>query len=69
MIFVSVPNLNFYKYKRKYCADPKNFSEDNFVRFKDRKISLIPPNSFALANSLETFSLLEILLWPSNIQK
>ena len=38
-------------------ADPKNFSEDNFVTVKDEKSVLIPPNSFALANSLETFCL------------
>jgi len=38
-------------------ADPKNFTEDNFVTVKDEKSVLIPPNSFALANSLETFSI------------
>ena len=36
-------------------ADPKNFSEDNFVTVKGESSILIPPNSFALASSLETF--------------
>ena len=38
-------------------ADPKNFTEDNFVTVKDEKSVLIPPNSFALANSLEYFKI------------
>ena len=33
-------------------ADPKNFTEDNFVTIKDQPSILIPPNSFALASSL-----------------
>jgi len=47
----------FTNIKGNVIADPKNFSEDNFVTVKDEKSVLIPPNSFALANSLETFSL------------
>ncbi len=38
-------------------ADPKNFSEDNFITIKDEKSILIPPNSFALASSLEYFKM------------
>ena len=38
-------------------ADPKNFTEDNFVTVKEEKSVLIPPNSFALANSLEYFKI------------
>ena len=38
-------------------ADPKNFSEDNFITVKDEKSILIPPNSFALAASLEYFKM------------
>ena len=38
-------------------ADPKNFSEDNFVTVKDEESILIPPNSFALAASLEYFKM------------
>ena len=38
-------------------ADPKNFTEDNFVTVKEDKSVLIPPNSFALANSLEYFKI------------
>ena len=35
-------------------ADPKNFLEDNFVTVKGESV-LIPPNSFALAASIEYF--------------
>ena len=38
-------------------ADPKNFSEDNFITVKDEESILIPPNSFALAASLEYFKM------------
>ena len=38
-------------------ADPKNFTEDNFVTIKDQPSILIPPNSFALASSLEYFKM------------
>ena len=47
----------FTNIKGNVIADPKNFSEDNFITVKDEKSVLIPPNSFALANSLETFSI------------
>ena len=36
-------------------ADPKNFSEDNFVTVKNKESILIPPNSFALARTVEYF--------------
>ena len=38
-------------------ADPKNFSEDNFITVKNEDSILIPPNSFALAASLEQFKM------------
>ena len=38
-------------------ADPKNFSEDNFIIVNGEDSILIPPNSFALANSLEYFKI------------
>jgi len=38
-------------------ADPKNFSEDNFITVKNEDSILIPPNSFALASSLEYFKM------------
>ena len=38
-------------------ADPKNFSEDNFVTIKGESSILIPPNSFALSGSLEYFKM------------
>ena len=38
-------------------ADPKNFSEDNFITIKNEESILIPPNSFALAASLEYFKM------------
>ena len=38
-------------------ADPKNFTEDNFVTVKGKSSILIPPNSFALASSLEYFKM------------
>lgn len=47
----------FTNIKGNIVADPKNFSEDNFITVKDEKSILIPPNSFALANSLETFKM------------
>ncbi len=37
-------------------ADPKNFSEDNFITVKGDSV-LIPPNSFALASSVEYFKM------------
>ena len=36
-------------------ADPKNFTEDNFVTIKGEPSILIPPNSFALARTVEYF--------------
>ncbi len=47
----------FTNIKGNAIADPKNFTEDNFVTVKDDKSILIPPNSFALANSLEYFKI------------
>ena len=38
-------------------ADPKNFTEDNFITVKGKPSILIPPNSFALACSLEYFKM------------
>ena len=38
-------------------ADPKNFSEDNFITVRGEDSILIPPNSFALASSLEYFKM------------
>ena len=38
-------------------ADPKNFTEDNFITVKGEPSILIPPNSFALASSLEYFKM------------
>ncbi len=38
-------------------ADPKNFSDDNFITIKGEESVLIPPNSFALASSLEYFKM------------
>lgn len=45
MIFTNVDNA---------CVDPKNFSENSFV---ERKVDIcvIPPNSFALARTVEYF--------------
>lgn len=34
-------------------VDPKHFSEDNFVEVKGKEYCIIPPNSFALARSIE----------------
>ena len=36
-------------------ADPKNFTEDNFITIKGESSILIPPNSFALSHSIEFF--------------
>jgi len=47
----------FTNIKGNTVADPKNFSEDNFITVKDDESILIPPNSFALANSLEYFKM------------
>jgi dCTP deaminase len=37
-------------------VDPKHFAEDSFVDFRG-DICIIPPNSFALARSVETFKI------------
>ena len=36
-------------------VDPKQFREDSFVNFKGVTTCIIPPNSFALARSIEYF--------------
>ena len=40
-------------------VDPKNFSNDNFItkNIKDGDSLILPPNSFALANTIETFKI------------
>ena len=38
-------------------VDPKDFDEDNFVTVKDQGHCMIPPNSFALAQSFEWFEI------------
>ena len=43
-------------------ADPKNFSEDNFITVKDKESILIPPNSFALARTVEYFKIPDDIL-------
>jgi dCTP deaminase len=37
-------------------VDPKNFSEDSFVNFEN-DVCIIPPNSFALARTVEYFKI------------
>lgn len=37
--------------------DPKNFTKDGFVDFNDVDYCIIPANSFALAESVETFEI------------
>ncbi|MEE2858587.1 MAG: dCTP deaminase, partial [Candidatus Neomarinimicrobiota bacterium] len=37
-------------------VDPKNFDENSFVNFKG-DICIVPPNSFALARSVEYFKI------------
>lgn len=37
--------------------DPKNFSDKNFVAIKGKDYCILPPNSFALANTVETFDI------------
>jgi dCTP deaminase len=37
-------------------VDPKNFSEDSFVNFES-DVCIIPPNSFALARTIEYFKI------------
>ncbi len=41
---------------RSSIVDPKEFSQDSFVDFKG-DVCLIPPNSFALARSVESFKI------------
>ena len=38
-------------------CDPKNFTEDSFVTVKGEESVLVPPNSFALAASIEYFKM------------
>ena len=47
----------FTNIKGNTVADPKNFTEDNFITIKGEPSILIPPNSFALASSLEYFKM------------
>tara|TARA_B100000700_G_C14836525_1_gene757099 strand:+ start:124 stop:690 length:567 start_codon:yes stop_codon:yes gene_type:complete len=47
----------FTNIKGNVVADPKNFSEDNFVTVKNEESILIPPNSFALCHSRESFKM------------
>ena len=47
---IGVPVLNL----EVDCVDPKNFSEHSFVNFKGSEC-IIPPNSFALASTVEYF--------------
>ena len=47
----------FTNIKGNVVADPKNFSEDNFITVKNDESILIPPNSFALCHSRETFKM------------
>jgi dCTP deaminase len=47
MIFTNVDNA---------IVDPKNFSNDSFVKRKT-DVCIIPPNSFALARTVETFKI------------
>ena len=47
----------FTNIKGNVVADPKNFSEDNFVTIKNDESILIPPNSFALCHSQEYFKM------------
>ena len=47
----------FTNIKGNVVADPKNFSEDNFVTVKNDESILIPPNSFALCHSQEIFKM------------
>ena len=53
----TVIKLSSLKFFGSATADPKNFSEDNFITVKDEESILIPPNSFALAASLEYFKM------------
>ena len=43
-------------------ADPKNFTEDNFITVKGEPSILIPPNSFALASTIEKFKIPDDIL-------
>ena len=52
-----VQNLKYLLILKAPQRDPKNFSEDNFVTVKGEEFILIPPNSFALASSLEYFKM------------
>lgn len=38
-------------------VDPKNFNPKSFIDFLDQDFCIIPPNSFALAKSLEVFEI------------
>ena len=42
-------------------CDPKNFTEDSFITVKGEESVLVPPNSFALARTMEYFKI------PDNI--
>jgi len=56
MTFVVQTNLRFSPISIVTIVDPKNFDDKSFVDFKG-DVCIIPPNSFALARTVEYFKI------------
>lgn len=52
----AAPEFRVFTNVNTTLADPKNFDPKSFVEINEKKV-IIPPNSFALARSLEAFSI------------
>jgi deoxycytidine triphosphate deaminase len=52
-------NLKFFTNVHSALVDPKNFSQESFVTKKE-DVCIIPPNSFALASTVEYFKYQEM---------
>lgn len=51
------PEFKIFTNVHSAVVDPKQFDEKSFVDFKDVDSVLIPPNSFALTRSIESFKI------------
>ena len=54
MMCVAPMSLRFFTNVHSATVDPKNFDEASFVDVKN-EVCIIPPNSFALARTVEFF--------------
>ena len=53
----SVDEFKIFSNAKSAIIDPLNFTEDSFITVKGEPFILVPPNSFALAASMEYFKM------------